>query len=314
MKRKIIGIVVCLLVIATAIPTVASLDDSVITSLEKNSITHSIKQITTPAMGEGNVIFSQPPHSPDDVWSAFTSASSFPHLCQEDFWGLTASIDGVHWWGLTLIWNSGWYVGNPDGMKFEIKFYQDSAGVPGSVVATFSDIVPTYVNTGLNYAGYPLSYFETDIPGVSLANGWISIQSTYSPDNSSLLWMSSPEGNLNAIQNGIPQAWNLAFELNHTSPDATVSIAGGLGVNLQITNIGTTDVNDIAWQIQVAGGILGKINKTVNGTVDIPAGETKTVSTGIFFGFGAIAITAKVDDKEETAIGTQLIIFSILNK
>jgi hypothetical protein len=56
----------------------------------------------------------------------------------------------------------------------------------------------------------------------------------------------------------------------------------------------------------------GKINKTVNGTVDIPAGKSVTVKTGILLGFGAISITAKVADEEQTATGTQLIIFSMV--
>jgi len=162
-----------------------------------------------------DVIFSQPPHQPSDPWLAFTSASSFPYLCQEDFWGLTDSIDNVHWWGLTLIYNSGWYQGSPDGMLFEIKFYQDSGGTPGAVVATYSNIAPTFTDTGVSYAGFELYYFETNIPSVSLATGWLSIQSTSSPGGSSFLWLSSPNGNNNALQNGNEIYTNLAFNLRH---------------------------------------------------------------------------------------------------
>jgi len=92
----------------------------------------------------------------------------------------------------------------------------------------------------------------------------------------------------------------------------TVGITGGFGVNLKITNNGLINATDVAWQIHVEGGILGRINKTVNGTVDIPAGETVTVKTGMLFGFGAISITAKVADEEQTATGTQIIIFSMV--
>ena len=222
MKNKIIGILVCMLLIATAVPAVTSLNDNGITPTGINSTIQSSKQITHPLMARGNVIFSQPPHQPSDPWSAFTSASSFPYLCQEDFWGLTDPIDDIHWWGLTLIWDDGWYIGHPDGMVFEIKFYQDSGGAPGAVVATYSNIAPTYTDTGVSYAGYELYYFETNIPSVSLATGWISIQSTYSPDNSVFLWITSPDGNLNALQNGGPLSSNLAFELTHiANPDLT---------------------------------------------------------------------------------------------
>jgi hypothetical protein len=101
-----------------------------------------------------------------------------------------------------------------------------------------------------------------------------------------------------------------------TKTDLTFSIAGGLGVKATITNEGTTDANDVPWQIHVEGGMLGMINKTVNGTVDIPAGLGVKVSvgTGMLFGFGAISIIAKVADEEQTATGTQFIIFSMVKK
>ena len=93
-----------------------------------------------------------------------------------------------------------------------------------------------------------------------------------------------------------------------------IDITGGLGVNTAITNHEITNITDITWQIHVEGGILGRINKTMNGTIDIPAGGSKTLGTGILFGFGAISITVKVADYERTAKGKQLIIFSIVKK
>jgi hypothetical protein len=99
-----------------------------------------------------------------------------------------------------------------------------------------------------------------------------------------------------------------------TKTDLTFSITGGVGVKAEITNIGISDANDIPWQIHVEGGILGKINKTVNGTIDIPAGDTVIVKTGMLLGFGPISITAKVANEEQTATGTQLIIFSMVKK
>ena len=92
------------------------------------------------------------------------------------------------------------------------------------------------------------------------------------------------------------------------------NIKGGLGVNLKITNNGTADANAVPWEIHVEGGILGLINKMVTDTIDIPAGESITVGTGLFFGLGPIIITAKVADEEKTATGTQIIIFSMVKK
>jgi len=96
------------------------------------------------------------------------------------------------------------------------------------------------------------------------------------------------------------------------APNIQFDIKGGLGVNLKITNNGTVKSTVADWQINVKGGILGLINKTVNGTIDIPAGGSETVGTGIFFGLGPITITAKVTDEEKTAEGTQFIILSMV--
>jgi hypothetical protein len=99
-----------------------------------------------------------------------------------------------------------------------------------------------------------------------------------------------------------------------TKVGLTYNITGGLGVNLKITNNGIINATGIPWQIHVKGGILGLINKTVNGTIDIPVGESKIVGTGMLLGFGAISITVKVADEEQTAEGTQIVIFSMVKK
>jgi len=97
-----------------------------------------------------------------------------------------------------------------------------------------------------------------------------------------------------------------------TKVSLTFSITGGLGVNLKITNNGTINATSVPWQLHVQGGILGLINKTVNGTISIPAGGTISVGKLMLFGFGPITITAKVADEEKTATGWQIIILSIV--
>ena len=91
-----------------------------------------------------------------------------------------------------------------------------------------------------------------------------------------------------------------------------IDITGGLGVDAVITNNGTANASGIEWQLHVEGGILGLINTNVNGTIDIPMGEARTVSTGLFLGLGPITIIARANDKEKTATGTQFIIFSMV--
>ena len=97
-------------------------------------------------------------------------------------------------------------------------------------------------------------------------------------------------------------------------PELTFNIVGGFGIYASIKNNGMTNLSGILWQIHVEGGIFGQVNKTVNGTINIAANWTKTVKTGIFIGLGPISITVKVSDEEQTAIGFQFIIFSILQE
>jgi subtilisin family serine protease len=96
----------------------------------------------------------------------------------------------------------------------------------------------------------------------------------------------------------------------HSSVD--VKIKGGLGVKMVIANNGLSNVTDVTWQIHVEGGILGMINKTKNGTIDISAGESITVSTGMLLGLGGISICARVSGIEKMGNGTQMFIFSIV--
>ncbi len=80
-----------------------------------------------------------------------------------------------------------------------------------------------------------------------------------------------------------------------------------------ITNTGGEDARNVPWLIHVEGGILRLISKTAEGIIDvIPAGQSTTVKTGMFLGFGPIMITARVEALEKTAEGKQIIIFSMV--
>ncbi len=96
-------------------------------------------------------------------------------------------------------------------------------------------------------------------------------------------------------------------------------VKGGLGVSATIKNIGDAEATNVKWTIAVTGGLLGLINKDKNGTEGTLAidGEI-TVKSGIILGFGKIAImvTAECDEgssDEESASGTQIIIFSLVS-
>lgn len=95
------------------------------------------------------------------------------------------------------------------------------------------------------------------------------------------------------------------------------SIVGGLGVSATVKNTGTAATMNVTWSISVTGGLLGFINKTVDGTIASLAvdEESDPLKTGIFFGLGKIVVevTATCDEgasDEEIATGTQIIIFT----
>jgi hypothetical protein len=83
-------------------------------------------------------------------------------------------------------------------------------------------------------------------------------------------------------------------------PHLDLKITGGLGVKVTITNNGSGDAIQVPYKLSVNGGILGLINETKNGTIDILAGNYKSF-LGFFFRFGTIAITVSVGVKEKTA-------------
>jgi len=119
-------------------------------------------------------------------------------------------------------------------------------------------------------------------------------------------------GSTSGYYNG--DAWSIKFGPEGGTPKLAFTITGGLGVHIKITNNGTMNASGVAWQIHVDGGILGLINRTVNGTVDITTGKSTTVSTGMLIGFGGVQVTAQVDETTKTAHGTQLFIVTMVKK
>lgn len=85
---------------------------------------------------------------------------------------------------------------------------------------------------------------------------------------------------------------------------------GGLGFTAVFYNNGTTDSNNVSVRLQVQGGILGRINRTITDTVDIPARGIARIFTGLFVGLGQVTITASANATERTVSGFQLVIIS----
>jgi hypothetical protein len=167
--------------------------------------------------------FGQNPTPPDGNWNAFTSDSFFPYLVFDNFSGLPQPITTVQFWGLTLFFDNGWFVcDNEDPMTFEIKFYQDNAGVPGANVNSFT-VTLSRDNTGLVYAGFPLYHYKATLSSsVALTSGWISIQGISVADpNCVFLWMNSLTGDKLAYQQDATGA------MSNIGTDLSICFEGG---------------------------------------------------------------------------------------
>jgi len=136
-------------------------------------------------------------------------------------------------------------------------------------------------------------------------SGWLGPYASGAPATASHTWSTKDTYSIKVKAKDTSNAesnWSDALEIAVTT-DLSVQIKGGLGVKMVITNNGATAVNDVAWQIQVQGGLFGIINKTKSGTVDIPAGTSITVSSGLILGLGRITINTEVAGDEKTASG-----------
>ena len=82
-------------------------------------------------------------------------------------------------------------------------------------------------------------------------------------------------GSSNGYYNG--DVWVIKFTPELVTPNLSFTVTGGLGINVKIKNNGTVNATGVVCQVHVEGGIFHLINNTVNSTVDINVGETKTV-------------------------------------
>jgi len=307
MKIKIVGIIVLMLIAATTIPVVGIVNESENNPIiNKGGIFRQLPSLPGNPMPYGLV------SNPDLGWRVY-----------EDFSGLTKPICHIHWWGQTVIrQNDTWYPGSPEGMIFDIIFYENNNGTPGMEIFSFEDIIPEYNGTGIMYdyqeewpvGPFELYHFEVDF-GLcfDITCGWVSITSKYSPTDSILGWIESPDGNGKLYQNDIERDMDVAFLLAEIGdPELEVEIKGGLGVSVKITNIGNKTLTNIPVDIVVFGGLLSKTKINKREAVNLNPGDTTSIKSGLFFGLGKVQIGVVADDVVKYTSGSQLLIFTII--
>jgi len=162
----------------------------------------------------GSILFEQLPHEPDDSWSAATSCLDLDHptnpidyIVYENFWEVTDAICDIHWWGVSLLYSqtSGWSQCDPDGMTFNIIFYEDNNGVPGDEICNYDNVAPKITDTGWIYRPADIAahgyLFEYDFdPCCQIETGWVSIQSYATDSHCWFLWMSAKTGDGDSLQ------------------------------------------------------------------------------------------------------------------
>ena len=273
----------------------------------------------------------------DTGWylSIALDSNDYPHISFSDWPGYNYRLKYAKWngteWGIEIVdtaVDAGKFTsialdsydcphisyndGNLDDLKYAKKAPPEDTTPPETTCELEGEMegdvyisdVTVYLNatddiSGVNYTMYKLDHGEFEIyeePFVVSEDGEHTVY-FYSVD----------------FAGNIEEEKSCTFTIEHPY-HIEIEIKGGLGVNVIISNNGEVDVEDVEWVIHVEGGILGFVNKTVNDTIDIEAGKSETVGTGLFLGFGGIEITATAGDEEKTAKGIQIIILTFIKK
>lgn len=94
-------------------------------------------------------------------------------------------------------------------------------------------------------------------------------------------------------------------------------LTGPIGVSTGVKNIGENPATNVEYELTVTGGILGRVNVSVNDSVaELAIDAEEPISSGMFFGLGAIDITVtavadNADEVEKTASAFLLGLFVI---
>jgi hypothetical protein len=126
--------------------------------------------------------------------SPFIVADSIDQAADPDWFDVTS----INVWGLSLENSLGWTACDPTGMTFDVIFYEDAAGVPGTEICNLQSLPSTSSLTGFQYSGFDLYQFNIaaacDL--ATVGRKWMSVQSEPMTGDCAFLWMSSHDGDL----------------------------------------------------------------------------------------------------------------------
>ncbi|MBN1296592.1 hypothetical protein JXA80_07405 [bacterium] len=158
-------------------------------------------------------IFSQPF---DGATVFTTSDENGGYISADDFSGLTDTIGGLTWWGAELI--CCWSACTRTVLDFNVIFYSDNAGLPGTVVhqevVTAARTATTALPFGSATYGFVQRYDATLAAPVSIASGWVAVEAL--DDAGSTCWFMWGDGGLSsgtsdyAQYDGATSTWALS--------------------------------------------------------------------------------------------------------
>jgi len=142
--------------------------------------------------------FEQSPYGPNESWIFYISDADAGLRVWDQYWDVFDPICPIDWWGLSLV--HPWTNCNPEGMVFEIIFWDALLGNP---ICTYQ-ITPYVIPTGIFYNGAELYQWEIELDPCCdlIPYGWISIQSIESPNNCWFHWAGSGDGDLYCYHEG----------------------------------------------------------------------------------------------------------------
>jgi len=168
------------------------------------SVVEGTQPPTCAAIGDPGFLIGQDVHTPSDSWSAavsgqaswqtspFIVAESIDQAADPDWF----DVSSINFWGLSLENSAGWAACDPTGMTFDVIFYEDAAGLPGTEICNVQSVAATIAATGVSFSGFELYQFTVAAACNlgSVGTKWVSIQSEPMTGDCAFLWMSASTG------------------------------------------------------------------------------------------------------------------------
>jgi len=150
-------------------------------------------------------------HGPSEGWNAVASTQATwaaPYLAAEtvaqaedpDWFDVTS----INVWGLSMFNDGSWHNCDPTGMTFDVIYYEDNSGVPGTEICNVQSVAATITDTGLAYSASGYTLYRFDLAAAcdfgSVGSKWVTVQSEPMTGDCGFMWMSSGTGDSSSVQ------------------------------------------------------------------------------------------------------------------